>query len=197
MLEGSAIVVTIVGGGRVALRKATALLAAGARVRVVAPDISEELEQAAAANESLTLTRARYSREHLDGAALVVAATNDSDLNATVALHAREMEKLVNVADAPELGNFVTPAVHRAGDLVVAVSTGRVPNAAARIRDSMAGSFDERYTSVVRALSELRRTLIDQGRREEWAEAAAALIGDDFCEQVESGALDARIAGWR
>jgi precorrin-2 dehydrogenase/sirohydrochlorin ferrochelatase len=197
VLEGSAVSAVIVGGGPVALRKATALLNAGARVHVVAPEVVPELESLADERSDLRVTVALYETSHLIGATLVIAATNDIALNAAVARDAAEKGKLVNVVNAPELGSFVTPAVHRAGDVIVAVSAGRVPAAAARIRDAIAESIDGRYGDAVRELASLRRSLIDAGQRDRWRDASAALIGDDFTERVESGEITARAGAWR
>jgi siroheme synthase-like protein len=194
MLDGASVSALVVGGGRVATRKVGALLDAGASVRVVALDFSAELERFAGA---LTLVRAPYSSEQLGDALLVVAATNDARVNARIAADARATGRLVNVAGAPKLGNCVPPAVHRSGDVVIAVSTGGVPAAAARIRDAIANSFGEPYAAAVGELAGLRRALLDNGRRDRWRDASRALIGADFCEQVESGQLTARIAEWR
>jgi hypothetical protein len=80
---------------------------------------------------------------------------------------------------------------------VVAVAAGGVPNAAARIRDTIGRTIDGRYAEAVRDLAALRTTLIAAGSRERWSEAAAALVGADFCARVESGELAAGIAEWR
>jgi len=197
VLEGSAISALVVGGGSVAARKVRALLETGAAVHVVAPTIGDEIETLAATSELLRITRSSYTTEHLGEAALVVAATDDASVNAAVAADARKAGRLVNVVDHPELGDFITPAVHRCGDLVVAVAAGGVPNAAARIRDSIGRTIDNRYASAVRDLAALRRRLIAAGDRDRWNQAAAALIGEDFCERVESGAFAAGIAQWR
>jgi siroheme synthase-like protein len=198
MLEGRCISALVVGGGTVAARKVRALVAAGARVHVVAPEICADLEQLAAIDaETVRLTRGSYAPEHITRATLVIAATDNPSINASVADDARDAGKLVNVADAPDSGDFVTPAVHRAGDVVIAVSAGGVPNAAARIRDSIAESVDERYASAVDALSRLRAMLLARGDRESWRSAASALIGPDFRDEVEAGRLTARIDAWR
>lgn len=197
MLDGSAVSALVVGGGTVASRKATALVEAGARVHVVAPRVEPALEQLAAGSGTLRLTKAAYASDHIGDALLIVAATDDSPLNARIAADARSRGRLVNVVDAPELGNCITPAVHHAGELVVAVSAGGVPGAAVRIRDSIATLLDARYSDAVRELAALRRTLLDEGRRDRWQEAASSLVAPDFCEQVESGRFAARIAEWR
>ncbi|HXD48256.1 MAG TPA: bifunctional precorrin-2 dehydrogenase/sirohydrochlorin ferrochelatase [Gemmatimonadaceae bacterium] len=197
MLDGSNLSALVVGGGSVATRKVAALIEAGASVRVVAPEVSTELEALSAQASTLSLMRGRYASEQLGDALLVIAATNDARLNARIAADARASGRLVNVVDAPELGNFVTPAVHRAGDVVVAVSTGGVPGAAARIRDAIARLIGQSYGAAVRELSTLRRALIDGGRRERWTEASQSLVGTEFCRDVESGEFAARVAEWR
>jgi len=195
MLDGESLSAVVIGGGVVATRKVRALVDAGATIRVVAPSISREITQVAQGNARLTITECPYESSHLGDATLVVAATDDAELNARIARDARG--RLVNVASAPELGNVATPAVHRAGDVVVAVTAGRLPSAATRLRDAIGQRFDARYGNAVAALSSLRRALIGAGQRDRWSHAADALIGENFCELVESGELDARMAAWR
>ena len=195
MLDGESLVAVVVGGGVVATRKVRALVDAGATVRVVAPSISREIRQLAQGNARMTVAECPYEPSHLGDATLVIAATDDTELNARIADDARG--RLVNVASAPELGNVATPAVHRAGDVVVAVTAGRLPSAASRLRDAIGQRFDGRYGNAVAALSSLRRALIAAGQRDRWSHAADALIGENFCELVESGELDARMAAWR
>jgi precorrin-2 dehydrogenase/sirohydrochlorin ferrochelatase len=197
MLDGAALSAVVIGGGSVAARRATALAASGARVHVVAPEITPDIESLARDNAAVRLTRERYSSSHIDDALLVVAATDDSATNSLVAADARARGRLVNVASAPGEGNCITPAIHRAGDVVVAVSAGGVPRASARIRDALGRTYDERYADAVRELASLRRTMLDSGKRDQWSTAAAALIGDDFCSAVESGRFMDKAAEWR
>ena len=196
-LEGTSISALVVGAGRVATRKALALLQTGARVRVVALDGMTELEHAAEDDDRLTITRAAYSPAHIGDATLVIAATDDATLNAAIGRDARAKGRLVNVVDAPDVGNCTTPAVLRSGNLVVSVTAGGVPAAARRIRDALGEKLDGRYASAVEHLAALRRRMLDDGRRERWAEASAALVGEDFCDQVEAGTFDERVARWR
>jgi len=196
MLDGSALSAVIVGGGAVATRKASALVASGARVRVVAPAFAPELESLGR-DSTIELVNALYSTEQLRDAQLVIAATNDEALNARIAADAKALGRLVNVASAPSEGNCVTPAVHRSGDVVVAVTAGGVPTAAARIRDDLARRLDGRYASAVKELSSLRRSLIDRDLRARWSSATAALLDEDFCERVESGRFDDAVSEWR
>jgi siroheme synthase-like protein len=196
MLDGSTLTAVIVGGGAVAARKASALVESGAHVRIVAPAIAPELETLSR-ESPIEIVRDRYSKKHLGDARFVIAATNDDAVNAEVASDAKALGRLVNVASAPAAGNCVTPAVHRAGDVVVAVSAGGVPAAAARIRDDLARKLDNRYADAVKELSSLRRSLIDRDQREQWSSATAALLDDDFCRRVESGLFGEAVAEWR
>jgi siroheme synthase-like protein len=197
MLDGTALSAVIIGGGSVAARKATALVAAGARVHIVAPRMSADIDSLAATSAAVRLTRERYSSSHIGDAVLVIAATDDQAANSLVAADARALGRLVNVVNAPDEGTCITPAVHRAGDVVVAVTAGGVPNAAARIRDAIARTVDDRYAEAIRELSALRRILLDGGQRDQWSTVGAALLGDDFCASVESGRFAERMAEWR
>lgn len=194
-LHGERITAVVFGGGSVGARKALALADAGAHVIVVAPDVTEELEAAGDARR-ISLIRDSYRADHLERAALVIAATDSRDVNATIAIDANARGKLVNVSDYPDEGNFHTMALHRSGDITIAVSSGGVPGAAARIRDAIAGRFDTRYERAVSALRGLRSRLIASGD-DRWRDAAPNLVGDDFCESVEDGTFTERMDSWR
>lgn len=197
VLEGTAIRALVVGAGGVGTRKARALIDAGARVQIVALRVSAELEGLASTHPNLHITRGAFAPGHLDGVTLVFAATDDSAVNAEVARLAIDRGIPVNVADASERGTFVSPAVHRSGDLVVAVSAGRVPVAATRIRDLIASTIDQRYAEAVRGLGGLRRQLLDAGDRTRWHSASESLLGADFIDHVEAGTFGARLDEWR
>ncbi len=194
-LHGERITAVVVGGGSVGTRKALALADAGAQVLVVSPDVTPELEAAERAR-TLTIVRESYSAGHLGRSTLVVAATDSREVNARVAIDAHSAGKLVNITDYPDEGNFHTMAVHRSGDVTIAVSSGGVPGAAARIRDAIAERFDGRYERAVSALRGLRSRLLAKGD-DRWRDAAPELIGDDFCRTVEDGSIADKVESWR
>lgn len=196
LVEGAALSVLVVGGGAVAVRKAAAFAAAGAAVRVVAREPSAAM-RALADSGGVVLAERAYARDDIGDAALVIAATNDRVTNRGVAADARTSSRLVNVVDAPDTGSFATMATHRAGGLVVGISAGGVPGAAARVRDAIGDRFDGRYATALAGLAALRRSLLERGASDEWREIAAQVFDGDFCDAVESGALDARVATWR
>jgi precorrin-2 dehydrogenase / sirohydrochlorin ferrochelatase len=197
VIEGTALSAVVAGGGRVATRKAMALLDAGAKVHVVAPAMTPQLEQLAVRTYELRLTKAHFTMDHLGEALLVIVATDDAEANALIAAQARARGRLVNVVNASDQGNCITPAVHRSGDLLVAVTTGRVPSAAMRIRDRLGQMLNERYAAAVQELAMLRRDMLNRGERDRWAEASTVLVGEGFCDEVESGQFATRLAEWR
>jgi siroheme synthase-like protein len=194
-LHGERLTAVVIGGGSVGTRKALALLEAGARVRVVSPEVTSDLADAERARR-LSIVRESYRAGQLDEATLVIAATDSREVNAQVALDAHSRGKLVNITDFPDEGNFHTMALHRSGDVTIAVSAGGVPGAAARIRDAIAERFDARYGRAVSALRGLRSRLI-AGGDERWRDAAPKLIADDFCRSVEDGTLTEKVDTWR
>jgi siroheme synthase-like protein len=194
-LHGERIIAVVIGGGAVGTRKALALLEAGAQVHVVSTNVTPELE-AAERERALTIVRESYCAGHLGRATLVIAATDSREVNAQIAVDAHSAGKLVNVTDHPDEGNFHTMATHRSGDVVIAVSSGGVPGAAARIRDAIAERFDGRYERAVSALRILRSRMLASGNPE-WRDAAPNLIGDDFCSSVEDGTFADRMDTWR
>jgi siroheme synthase-like protein len=194
-LHGERVTALVVGGGAVGTRKALALADAGAAVKVVSPIVSAELEAAQRAGR-VTIARAEYSDRDLDRVTLVVAATDQREVNAQVAVDAHSRGVLVNIADFPDEGNFHTMALHRSGDVTIAVSAGGVPGAAARIRDAIAERFDGRYERAISALRVLRTRLVARDDAQ-WRDAAPKLLADDFCESVEDGSFSERMDLWR
>jgi len=194
-LHGERITAVVIGGGTVGARKALALVEAGASVRVVSPLVTPELDDAERLRR-ITIVREGYRSEHLERATLVIAATDSREVNAQIAVDAHARGKLVNITDYPDEGNFHTMALHRSGDVTIAVSSGGVPGAASRIRDAIAERFDGRYERAVSALRGLRSRLI-AGGDDRWRAAAPKLLGDDFCSSVEDGSFTERLDSWR
>jgi siroheme synthase-like protein len=194
-LDGERLSAVVIGGGSVGTRKALALVEAGAQVRVVSPEVTPELAQAERTRR-LSVVRESYRASQLGEATLVIAATDSREVNAEIAVDAHARGKLVNITDFPDEGNFHTMALHRSGDVTIAVSAGGVPGAAARIRDAIAERFDARYGRAVSALRGLRSRLI-AGGDERWRDAAPKLLADDFCASVEDGSFTEKVDTWR
>jgi precorrin-2 dehydrogenase / sirohydrochlorin ferrochelatase len=143
----------VVGGGDVANRKARKLLQARARVVVISPEVGAELESVA-----VEVNRRPYREGDLEGAYLAFAATDSREVNAAVALEAKERGIPVNVADRPSEGDFALPSTLRRGGLQVAVSTGGAsPTLARKIKDELEEVFGPEWAGIVEELSRNRR----------------------------------------
>ena len=144
--------VLVVGAGRVALEKIEGLLAAGAEVTVVAPQVLPEVE-----GLDVTIIRRGYRSDDLDGKFLVVAATATTSVNRRVFRDAEARALLCNVVDVPELCSFILPAVHRHEPIAVAVSTGGAsPALAQHLRDQIATVVRPEHAELADRLRELR-----------------------------------------
>ena len=144
--------VLVVGAGRIALEKIEGLLAAGAEVTVVAPQVLPEVETL-----GLTMIRRGYRTDDLDGKFLVVAATATTSVNRRVFRDAEARALLCNVVDVPELCSFILPAVHRHEPIAVAVSTGGAsPALAQHLRDQIATVVRPEHAELAHRLRELR-----------------------------------------
>jgi len=113
----------VVGGGEIALRKTNLLLRAGAQVELVAPEFNSALEQLEAEG-AVTLGREPFRPEHLQDATLVVAATDELDVNRAVSETAHGLQIPVNVVDQPDLCSFIMPAIVDRSPIVIAISSG-------------------------------------------------------------------------
>lgn len=122
----------IIGGGDVAFAKAETLLANGAALFVAAEDISHRL-RVLLATHAMSYVQAVYEPSQLNGAALVIAATNDKALNAHIHADAKARGILVNTVDQPDLCDVIFPAIVRRGSLMVAISSSATSPVLARL----------------------------------------------------------------
>ena len=150
----------VIGGGAVAVRKAQGLLAAGARLVVVAEHVDDMLTALCARSEA-ELVRSRYSKNYLAGAVLVIAATNNQQLNKQIYKDCQELEILCNVVDQPELCDFFVPAVVKRGDLQIAIGTeGYCPAYSGHLRKKLERTFSDKHGQFLAELETLRKRII-------------------------------------
>lgn len=142
----------VVGGGKVAYRKATSLLSFHARVEVVAPEIISPLQDMVQ-QRKVKHIQEEYRSSHLDGVFLVFGATGDEETNRRIAKDAQKRNLMVNIVDAPGLCAFIVPAVLRRGDLTVSISTGGNSPALARsLREKMEEEYGPELKELTRFL---------------------------------------------
>jgi len=192
----------VVGGGAVAARKVTALLAAGARVQVVAPRLVDEL-LARAVRAELEWVCREYAAGDLDGAALVFAATDSAEVNCRVASEAAQRGTWCNVASPPEAGNCHLLATVELTGVTIAVGTdGASPYAARRLREAIEAAVPPGTGRLVVLMGELRgevkqRLAGEQARRAAyqrmWDSAARERLADgdeEGARQILRGCID-------
>lgn len=156
----------IAGGGRVAAGKAEQMLAFGADVTIVAPDIADKIYGYEC--NRLHIKKRRIAETDLIGAEVVIMATSDDKLNSRYAEICRKRNILVNVVDVKKDCDFYFPAIIKQGDVVVAVSTGgKSPLLAARIKNDIRQRLRGDYGRIADELGALRETIINDGMSEE------------------------------
>ena len=151
----------VVGGGEIAARKVEDLLAAKARVTVVAPEICGKI---AALAERIQLHRRPYQSGDIGDAFVVIAATDDEELNARLSKDCAARKVLVNVVDRPALCTFTVPATVHRGDLTIAIATnGRCPAFAGILREELEGRYGPEYGPLVDRFARLRNQMVAYG----------------------------------
>jgi len=181
----------VVGGGQVALRKVHTLLRAGACVRLVAPEIHDELKALLAAPPHVLHERA-FAASDLDSVKLVVAATDDGELNCEVSRLAQTRHLPVNVVDQPELCSFIFPSIVDRSPLVVAVSSGgRSPVLARLLRARLETFIPASYGALAELLGRYRERAREHfgslpGRMRFWER----VIGGPVAELMMSGQVE-------
>lgn len=153
----------VVGAGRIGLRKTEQLLAAGARVTVVAPEVVGDF-----AGFPVTIHQRAFELADLDGQRLVITATGNRELDQLIYDTCEERGIWINSADDPERCAFTLPAVVRRGDLMVTVSTGgNSPALSSWMRQKLEALVGPEFEEVVNELAQERLLIHADGRSTE------------------------------
>jgi len=175
--------VVLIGAGKIATRKARLLLAAGANLTVVAPDIAAELEQLLVQHGGIW-QQSRYSASDLQGKKLVVAATPDQQTNRQVYEDASAQGLPVNVVDAPQLCTFIFPSIVDRSPLTIAISSGgNSPVLARLLRRRIEAMVPGAYGKLAEFAGRMRAAVKaaipgETPRRLFWEQAVEGTIGE-------------------
>ncbi len=166
---------TVVGGGSVAVRKVKSLVEQGAEVTVISPALDEEL---LAMQKQFVWRKSPYKDGILEGSFLVIAATDNRDVNHAVAQWCSDNQVLVNVVDSREESSFTVNAMVQRGDLLLAVSTNGVsPAVSKKIRQDLEQQYGDEYAVMLEILAEAREealnTISDAGKRRLFLQSVA------------------------
>jgi len=147
----------VVGGGDIGLEKVEGLLACGGDVTLIAPTAHPELEQLASEGSIQWEKRPYGGPEDLERMFMVIACTDDSEVNIGIFDDAEQRAMLVNIVDVPPLCNFILPAIVRTGPLAIAISTaGASPALAKRMKREISELFGEEYARLAVILNDAR-----------------------------------------
>lgn len=150
--------IIIVGGGNVALRKCMNFLDFGKSVTVLAPDFDSRFLEL---GNKVDLINDIFKEEYIDKFDIVVAATDDKEVNEEIACICRKKSKLINVVDSRDLSDFTVSSYVKRGDLLIGISTGgKIPALSAKIRRYLEEIYDESFAEYVDLLGELREKII-------------------------------------
>lgn len=150
----------VVGGGRVGSRKVDTLVQCGAVVTVVSAEVSPTVKQLAD-EKAILLKQRAYRASDVEGMFLVIGATDDETLNRQIHADAERLNLLCNIADRPEICNFILPAIVRRGSFVMAISTaGKSPAFAKHVRKRLETQFGPEYGVVLELMGAIRSKLL-------------------------------------
>ena len=180
--------VLVVGGGSVGTRKVKTLLDCGARVTVVSPEVSQQLRELAASG-NIILAERSYQSEDLNGVFLVIGATDEEKLNQQISSDADRLNTLCNIADRPEVCNFILPSIVQRDDLVITISTsGQSPALAKKLRKTLENQFGEEYGTLLQLMGAIRKKLLQQAHKPEAHKPLfEQLINSDLIVMIQAG----------
>lgn len=181
----------VVGGGGVGTRKVKTLLDCGARVTLVSPKVSPQLRDLAASGDIILKERS-YQSDDLSNLFLVIGATDDEKLNKQISSDADRLNTLCNIADRPEVCNFILPSIVHRDDLVITISTsGKSPALAKKLRKALENQFGKEYGTLLRLMGAIRKKLLQQAHEPEAHKPLfEQLLNSDLIGMIQEGEVE-------
>ena len=187
--------VVVVGGGKVAERKVKALLPAGADIIVISPQVTQDLQEIIANGKATHVPRV-FSSGDLDGAWLVIAATDDTKVQDKVFKESEAMHCFCNVVDEPEKCSFIVPSLVKRGALSIAISTGgQSPGLARHLRMRLQEEFGEEWALYTELIGRLRRLILAGKCGKDTNESLERLINPDCLQWIRKKEWD-ELSNW-
>lgn len=151
----------VIGGGKVAERKVENLLKVKAKIKVISPELTFKLKKLAEEGK-IEWEKKRYQKGDLNSAWLVIAATNDPEVQKEIYKEAEERHIFCNVVDVPEFCSFIVPSIIKRGFLTIAISTSGVsPAVARRLRETLEELIGEEYELYLELMKNLREQILN------------------------------------
>lgn len=154
--------VVVVGGGDVAERKIKNLLIYGCTIYISSPHLTPHLQQLVATKKIHHIPYESLDT-YMDDTFMVIAATDDTEVNSKIASLAKKHGLLINTVDQPKDCNFIMPSIVKRGNLQIAISTaGKSPALAKKIRKNLESTFPPEYGLLTELLGIIRTRLLSQ-----------------------------------
>lgn len=171
----------VIGGGKVAERKAAGLLKAGASVIVISPGLTAQMKKLAQTGK-ISHIRRRYRKGDLLGKSIAIAASGSREANRAVFEEARNLKIPVNTVDAPLLSSFIVPSVVERFPLAIAISTsGQCPALSKKLRKKLEKEIGKEYANFAKILGAVRTKLLkERVNRDKKDRIIAALVSSDI-----------------
>lgn len=178
----------VVGGGSVATRKVSTLLNCDAKVTVISLAVTPKLRELADGG-TLTLKKRSYRADDLKDRFLVIGATDDQRLNRQISNDAEKLNILCNIADRPEMCNFILPSMVARGDLIITISTaGKSPALAKKLRKTLENQFGEEYGDFLQLMGAIRKKLLSESHAPEThKQLFNRLIDSELLDMIREG----------
>jgi len=183
--------VIVVGGGEVAERKIRNFLIYGCKIYISSPHLTPHLKQLVAKKKIHHIPFESLDT-YLDDTFMVIAATDDPEVNSQIASQAKKHGLLINTVDQPKDCNFIMPSIVKRGDLQIAISTaGKSPALAKKIRKEMDSTFGPEYDSLIELLGLIRIKLLSQDQSSSKNKIIfQKLVDSDLLELIKNENLD-------
>ncbi|MDX5719498.1 bifunctional precorrin-2 dehydrogenase/sirohydrochlorin ferrochelatase [Clostridioides difficile] len=150
--------VVIIGGGEVAYRKCINFLEFNKNVTIVSKQILNKFYDL---KGNIKIIKDDYKEIYIKDASVIIAATNNRELNMEIGLYCKAKNKLVNVVDNIEISNFTVPSYIKRGDLLISVSTGgKSPSLSSKIKKEIEERYTEDYEEYLNVLGDIRKKVI-------------------------------------
>lgn len=149
--------IAIIGGGKVAFRKAKNIIKAGGKLTVISPVICDEFERL----ENVTFLKEYYKKDYIEGFFIVIAATDNSLVNEQIYKDCDSLNILCNIVDNKDISSFITPAVVDNDSINIAITTnGSFPSLSKYIKDDLKDRYDRFDEEYIAILEEIRKIMI-------------------------------------
>lgn len=150
--------ITVIGGGKVAFRKAKKLLEYNAKIKVISKEFIEDFNFI---KEKIVMIKEEYHEKILDNSYLVFACTDSNKINSFIMKFCKENNILCNVVDDIETSDFIVPSSVKRGELIISVSTlGKSPSLASKIRKELENIYTIEYSDYIEVLGDIREILL-------------------------------------